>query len=42
MNILQTLHTRTIGFAYFPNGEDLFFKDYVQSVRSFLGSSATL
>jgi hypothetical protein len=36
MKILQTLYARTKGFAYFPAGEDLVFKDYVQSVRSFM------
>jgi hypothetical protein len=36
MKILHTLYARTKGFAYFPAGEDLIFKDYVQSLRSFM------
>ncbi len=39
MKILEALYARTKGFAYFPNGEDLVFKDYVQSIRAFLGNS---
>ena len=41
MKILEALYARTRGFAYFPDGEDLVFKDYVQSIRVFLGNSAT-
>jgi hypothetical protein len=41
MKILETLYARTTGFAYIPDGEDIVFKDYVQSVRSFLGTSVT-
>ncbi len=41
MKILEALYTRTKGFAFFPDGEDLVFKDYVQSIRAFLGNSAT-
>lgn len=36
MKILLTLYARTKGFAYFPAGEDLIFKNYVQSLRSFM------
>jgi hypothetical protein len=35
MKILETLYARTSGFAYFPESEDLVFKDYVRSLRSF-------
>ena len=35
MKILETLYARTSGFTYFPEGQDLVFKDYVRSVRSF-------
>ena len=35
MKILETLYARTTGFAYFPVGKDLVFKDYVRSIRSF-------
>ncbi len=40
MKILEALYARTKGFAYFPDGADLVFKDYVQSIRAFLGNSA--
>jgi len=42
MKILKTLHARAKGFTYFPDGADFDFKDYVQSVRSFLGTSVNL
>jgi hypothetical protein len=35
MKILETIYARTSGFTYFPEGQDLVFKDYVRSVRSF-------
>ena len=35
MKILETLYARAKSFAYFPEGKDLVFKDYVQSVRVF-------
>ena len=35
MRILETLYARTSGFAYFPESQDLVFKDYVRSIRSF-------
>jgi hypothetical protein len=35
MRILEALYARTSGFAYFPEGKDLVFKDYVRSIRGF-------
>jgi hypothetical protein len=41
MKIIETLYASAKGFMYIPKSEDLVFKDYVQSVKSFLMSSVT-
>lgn len=40
MKIIEALHARAEGFMYFPKGENLLFKEYVQSIRHFLMNSS--
>ena len=41
MRIMEKLHSKAKGFLYIPIEEEVKFKDYVQTVRSFLENSVT-